>query len=157
MEAVKLMDEIQIKLKTATSHGRLYPRYDTDANILEVESTVPRSWPYGVDIDGRIIFDIDADFILANVDILIPRRRWKLATSLEEPQGLRDMDIEFSQASVKHKSYHLPVEVQTDGSKSRVYVSIGETEQRATWVALSERCLVLVAEDRLKGFFLKLV
>jgi len=46
------MRAIKVTVLPPTEQGRLYPRYDIEAQILEVSSRVPRSWPFGIDIDG---------------------------------------------------------------------------------------------------------
>lgn len=63
------MTGIVVVTAPPTIAGRLYPRYVEDAGILAVQSKVMRPWPFGVDIDGRIVFDLDADRTLANFDL----------------------------------------------------------------------------------------
>lgn len=150
---MKLMDEIKIHLRPPTAHGRLYPRYDAEADLLEVGSSIPRDWPYGVDIDGTLIFDLDANRVLANFDLLIRKDLWKVVPLFEWPHALREADIEFSEETIKHKSFNLPIEVQTDQNRSCARILFGGTEHAGTWIALSENCMSLVAKDRLLGFF----
>jgi hypothetical protein len=150
------MKEIHIQLEPSTAAGQLYPRYDEEANLLEVGSRVPRDWPYGVDIDGRIIFDIDTDYILANFDLLIRRRLWKVSSNLEIPQPLRKSNIKFTVESLKHKSFSLPLSINTNKEKSCVQILIGKTRDNADWVTISEYCFALIADEKLKGFFILL-
>lgn len=150
------MEAIRVKLRDATERGRLYPRYDEEADVLELSSTVPRDWPHGIDIDGRIIFDLDADRVLVNLDLLIPRRRWKITPSLEPPQASRSADLEIAEISLAHKSFHLPLEVTTNEPRSCARILFGKVEHQSSQVALSSRCLAFIEEDRLIGFFVRL-
>lgn len=61
----------RVEVLKSTPKSRLYPRYDEEAGILAIESRVQRGWPFGFTIGGDIVFDIDKDRILANVDLHI--------------------------------------------------------------------------------------
>jgi hypothetical protein len=76
----KPMSSIKVSVPPPTEAGRLYPRYVKDARILAVESTVARPWPFGVNIDGTRICDLDEWRVLANFDVHWPRSRWKRET-----------------------------------------------------------------------------
>ncbi|WP_161668826.1 hypothetical protein [Kallotenue papyrolyticum] len=148
------MKDIRIQLQNPTDRGRLYPRYDAEADLLEVTSAVPGEWSYGVDIDGAIIFDLDADQILTNVDVLISKRYWEVIVPVTVPQATREASIRFLEDTIRHKSFNIPVVVQTDPLRSHTYILLGGPEKIGTWIALSNRCLALVKEDCLKGFFI---
>lgn len=72
------MKFIEVRLREAKPRDELFPQYDEDADLLEVRSRVPKAWPFGIDIDGAIIIDVDAELTLANVDLLIPRSLWRV-------------------------------------------------------------------------------
>jgi hypothetical protein len=57
--------------------GAPLARYDKESDILAVSSETPRDWPDGVDVDGNIVFDLDAQRALANFDVHIGRGLWK--------------------------------------------------------------------------------
>lgn len=147
------MREIRVRLRTPTALGRLYPRYDTEANLLEVGSAIPRDWPYGVDIDGALIFDIDDDRILANFDLLIRKELWKVNPLPNRPEPLREADIEFLDETIRHKSFNMPLKVQTDRNGSYVYIIFGKSKNSGVWIALSEYCMALISDSCLSGFF----
>lgn len=150
------MKEIRVELSRPTARGRLYPRYNNEADLLEVGSSVPREWTYGIDIDGTVIFDIDADRILANFDLLIPKRLWEVTSIPLNPHSSRQVDLRISEGSITHKSFHLPLTVMTNHSRSCAYILFGTTESSTSWITLSDSCLALVLQDRLRGFFVKL-
>jgi hypothetical protein len=132
MKIVKPMDEIKVHLQPPTAHGRLYPRYDAEADLLEVGSSIPRDWLYGVDINGTSIFDLDANRVLANFDLLIRKNLWKVVPLPEWPHASREADIEFSEETIKHKSFNVPLEVQTDQNRSYARILFGGTEHVGT-------------------------
>jgi hypothetical protein len=71
------MKGITVLVQKATEGGRLYPRYDRESGILAVESEQPRPWPYGMDIDGCLVFDVDEQRILANFDLHVGMSLWR--------------------------------------------------------------------------------
>lgn len=148
------MKEISIYLAPPTVAGRLLPRYDQEADLVEIASTITRDWPYGIDIDGRIIFDVDAEYTLANFDLLIPKRLWKVIPTLEVPFPAQEADLKFTELTLKHKSFSLPLTVQTDQTKSHIQLLFGKTTADIKWIRLSERCLAGTTESLLKGFFI---
>lgn len=66
------MTGIVVVTAPPTIAGRLYPRYVEGAGILAVQSKVMRPWPFGVDIDGRIVFDLDAERTVATSTFMFP-------------------------------------------------------------------------------------
>ena len=68
---------IEVFLRSPTDGRRLHPHYDEDADILEVGASSQGEWPYGVDVNGNVVFVLDASRILSNFDVLIGRRYWK--------------------------------------------------------------------------------
>ena len=65
------------------NNNELIPYYDTESNILEIRNRHVFDWPYGFDIDGNIVFDLDKNKELSNVDILIPKELWIVKSHLE--------------------------------------------------------------------------
>jgi hypothetical protein len=147
---------IHVQLRQLTPGGALYPRYVEDAGILAVESRVARDWPYGIDIDGLIVFDIDADRVLANFDLHIAKRYWKVAPPERRPRPARTASLEFARDSIEHKSFHLPLRVRTDATRSFALIEIGDLRSEGVWAALSEYCMVRVDSDCLTGLFVVL-
>ena len=147
---------LRVRLRPASGSGRLRPRYDAEADLLEVGSAIRREWPYGVDIDGRVIFDLDRDRVLANFDLLIPRRLWQLAEEMAAPQAARAADLEFEAETVAKKSFHLPVRVRTNSSKSCAVISFGHNGGSGSAVELSGDCYAFVDSGVLTGFFIRI-
>ena len=145
-----------MRLRPPTPHGRLYPRYDEEADLLEVGSRFEREWTFGIDIDGTIIFDIDANYVLANFDLLIPKRYWEVSTELTRPTKTRKWNLEVLARSIEHKSFHLPLIVNTNQARSAVQITFGSLEEGTKWAELSDDCFALVRQDILCGFFILL-
>jgi hypothetical protein len=56
---------IDVLVREATPAGRLYAHYSEESQMLTLASRSPRAWPFGIDIDGRIVFDIDEGRVAA--------------------------------------------------------------------------------------------
>jgi len=150
----RTMNAITVEIGPKTDLGRLYPRYDDSAGILAVESKFERPWAFGVDIDGRIIFDIDERRVLANLDLHIPKKRWKKEARKRPPERCCFGDLIFSQKTIKIKSFSLPLMVSSDELCREVHIQFGSsTPDRA--VGLSSSCLALLYQNELVGFFVR--
>ena len=147
------MQRITVAVRPPTKQGRLYPRYAADAGILAVESEVRRPWPFGVDINGNVVFDLDAQRVLANFDLHIPRKLWKPGLSTALPRALPG-DIVFSSEAVAHKSFNLPLRVTTDPDSQCVLIEIADVRPTGA-VALSDACVCFLSGTELAGFFVK--
>jgi hypothetical protein len=148
------MRGIKVDVQRPTEAGRLYPRYDKEADILVLASRRAREWIYGVDVDGRIVFDLDRDRVLANCDLHIPMNRWARDLEIEWPAGTRLGDVAFSKDTVAHKSFHLPLEVRSDPSGQYIRIEIGETLPDE-FIALSDCCIALLALGELVGLLVR--
>ncbi len=136
------MDVIRVRIKQSTESGRLYPRYVQDAGILAVESNVPRDWPYDVSIDFTVVFDIDAESVLANFDLHMRKSQWEVIEPfLEKPAISQVADLQFCQETLERKFFDLPVEVKTDRDKSRVLIRFSESAVENEAVGLSDNCI----------------
>jgi hypothetical protein len=148
------MSGIKVAVQRPTEAGRLYPRYDRETDILVLESPKIRDWVYGVDVDGRIVFDLDRQKVLANCDLHVGMSRWARDLEMEWPAGTRPGDIAFSEEAVAQKSFHLPLQVRSDRSARYIRIAIGETAPDEL-IALSGCCIALLAEDELVGFLVQ--
>jgi hypothetical protein len=150
------MKAISVELRPPSRPGRLWPKYDREAGVIEVASEVAREWPYGVNIGASIVFDIDANMILANFDVLIPRKRWRKQADPKKPLHARDADLKFSHETLKQKSFSFPLVVSSDREGKRVVVAFQDSAADAPAVALSDRCFAYVRAGELLGFYLDL-
>lgn len=150
------MDEIHVQLLPPTERGRLYPQYHNAIKILNARSPIERKWPYGINIDGLLILDIDSDRILANFELLLPMSKWKSAKLPAIPQASRRADLQIGLDSIAHKYFDLPIVVEGYDSKAYATIAFGEGEGKPEWIALSKQCLAQVDGDRLLGFFVDL-
>ena len=145
------MTGLSVIVQRATQAGRLYPRYDVEAAILSLESANVRPWPYGVDVDGRLVFDIDRERVLANCDLHIGKDRWRVSRDIEWPHGAEPGDIVFSNATLLRKSFSLPLMVTSNPDEGIVCIEIGESKHDRL-IELSDRCIALLANAELAGF-----
>lgn len=145
------MSGIEVAVKSPTNAGRLYPKYDGESGILAVGSRIERPWPFGVDIDGRMVFDLDSQKRLANFDLHIPRNRW--IKDLEEDISIVAIpgDLEFSQDTISRKSFNLALRARTDQTMRRLSIEIGSAKPDRV-IALSNSCVAFIAKHELVGF-----
>ena len=145
---------IRVYIGPPTKAGRLYPRYDKESGILAVESSVAREWRYGLDIDGRLVFDLDNDRLLANFDLHIPKERWVRDLALSWPATVPLGNLIFTSETIAQQSVHSSLRVRSDPNLQQVQIDIGSNEADAK-IALSERCIALLARNELAGFLVK--
>lgn len=149
------MSSIAVSVGPVDPRGQLEPRYDSDAEILAAESPVPAEWRFGVDIDGRVVFDLAEDRMLMNFDLHIGQRRWTTDPGLRWSEVARRGTLRFSQESVAAKSFHLPLLVRTDRDHELVRIDIGDSSGSEI-VQLAEACIAFVRDGMLAGFILRL-
>ena len=148
------MSGIRVFTKRPTEKGRIYPRYDVEADILSVETHVDCQWKFGVNVDGTIVFDLDNDRVLVNFDVHVPRRLWRKARDITWPKTAKSHDIVFSEEAVIQHVFSLPVTVNVTNSLDQVRIDIG-TGCVDYFVSLSDQCVGLLGAGELKGFLLR--
>jgi hypothetical protein len=148
------MAGIIVSVTPPTDRGRLYPRYVEGAGILAVESRVERPWSFGVDIDGRIVFDLDDERVLANFDVHVPKSRWKSDLNEEVPAVAPPGDLAFSAETIAIRSFTLPLRVRTDRLSRRLRIEFGRGQADRA-VTLSASCIALLSASELVGFAIK--
>lgn len=117
------------------------------------ESRVERPWPFGVDIDGTVIFDLDADRRLAGIEMLIPADRWTEGIGPLFSQFPPAGDLLFTQETVLVKSFSRPIRVTRDTAQNLIHVQI-DSHRTTQLVALSNACVAHVSESTLVAFTL---
>jgi hypothetical protein len=147
---------VQVRLREWSERGQLLPRLDGEGTTLVLSSPVSRPWPYGVNIATSIILDIDADGILAHVEVLRPPSRWKVARALERPPVAGWGCVEVTEEARREKSFDVPVLLQTNEDRSCALIYIDRPGDGTQAFALSDKCLVLIEEGWLQGFYVDL-
>lgn len=145
------MSGISVTVHAPTPAGRLYPRYDRGVNYLIMQSEVDRPWVEGFDIDASIILDLDKDLLPANIDLHIPMRSWEQGLSHTFDWSAPAGDLAFARDVLDQPEINVPVQCRTDADRRIVHIEIGSTRHDRT-VALSDKCLALLAGDELVGF-----
>jgi hypothetical protein len=137
---------IRVEVAEAAPEGALAPRYDEESQILAAESPVAAEWPFGVDIDGRVVFDLGFDRPLMNFDLHIGKKMWKVDPGVRWPAEARGGRLVFDHEAINVKSFRLPLRVTTDGF-GLVAISIGdERNPEPVPVALSDECIRVCSE-----------
>lgn len=144
---------VSLRSRTCRENGFL-PRYDDDAGVIEVTSDSAREWQYGINVGAAVVFDLDADRVMLNFDVLIPKKRWKLRLDPGKPEYAREADLQFDQDTLRAKSFSLPVIVSSDSARRHVLIAFGELAPDATPTALSDRCFAFIERGVLLGFYL---
>ncbi len=135
-----------------TAAGRLYAAMWDDIGLL-IESDIDRDWPFGLNIDWLLLFDLDANRILAGVELLFPQSRWSKVNHIAFPTAPPG-DLKFSTATTAAAQFNLAVRVESDGD-GNVRIEIGAKQSPDRMVGLSETCVALIAHDRLIGFVVR--
>lgn len=140
-----MSDSLRVQLQSPSAAGALTPHYDESVGILSLVSPEPRDWPYGLDIDGRVICDLDAMGRLANLDLLMGQKTWRREALVRPPQGPR-RDLAFPQAVIVQKSFVEKVTVAWDGAQKLLEIRVGTLSCRETW-PLSEHVWVRLGPE----------
>lgn len=151
-----MSSDIIILLRRPTKRGRIYPRYDAESDILTMESAIPSPWTYGVDIDGNIVFDLNEDGLLANLDLHVGRRLWRGEIKRAWRDDAPPHDIEFTKATIDMKNFSGRLGVHTNRQKNEVEIELGQEDESESAIALSERCLAFVHDNRLVAILARL-
>lgn len=150
------MRAIEVLIHNPCPAGRLIPRYDTEAEVLEVGSGGGGAWVHGVNVGAEIVFDLNKEGLLVNFDLLIPRRLWCIAPLPALPRPRRQAALVFTERTLRHKSFDLPVTVTTDARRSYVVIALQRMRAGMLWVELSPHCLAAIHDTTLHGFFVRL-
>ena len=145
---------IPVTVTPPTAEGRLYPRYQNSIGILTFSTQTPRPCPFGINIDGSLILDFDEGGVLAGVELLLPKSRWKGNASTSRPEGSAG-NLLLATGNRAPAEYRWPVRVsknvQTDAA--RIAFDLGDYTRA---IRLSEHCSALLLDDRLTGFWFAL-
>lgn len=150
------MTGIKVIIEPAALQGALEPRYDEESRILAAESPVSAEWPFGVDIDGRMVFDLGPDRTLMNFDLHVGCQLWEEDPRLSWPAATRRGRLVFAEEAIATKSFNLPLRVTTDRECRLVRIDIGSA-QGGTPIAISNDCVALQRNGDLVGFVVRLL
>lgn len=148
------MSGIRISVLPPSREGKLLPKYDAESDILSASSPVTRDWPYGVDIDGNIVFDLDAARVLANFDLHVGRRLWERTAAHSWPDNAPRGTLVFSPDAIERKSFTSPLRVKYSESQGVVRIEF-DTLAPDRMLGLSDDCIALLARDQLVGFVVR--
>ena len=148
------MNFIQVEVVPTALEKKLYASFDPATQILSAASKHECDWPYGIDIDGSIVFDMNECREVVNIDLLIPPKMWSRerfeVEKVDARQGALKIDVE----TIKTKSLSLPLKVYYDKSANSIYVAIGKNCATSS-VILSESCSAFIAGGELVGMLLE--
>ena len=172
------MTKTIVELRESSSEGRLY--YKTypgnKHDLLIVESLQPRQMAYCVNIEGGLLLlYFDTKRKLKEIELGIPRNRWRKSSDLPKPDAIESLDIFLRGVQSYHGKWKHPhIRKRPDTSTIRVYeydhevtvvatselsavqILIGSPENSSRWISLSEHCWAQIAENHLKGFFVEI-
>lgn len=147
-------DVIRVTTKAATPAGRLWPIYDDEAGVLEIGSRVPADWPFGIDIDGTMVFDLDQSRRVANIDVHVGRRMWKTGLRWSWSGRAVPRDLILDEETVRRKSLSVGLEVRQSEDGRRIEIELGSGGQQGGAVALSDDCWAVLDGPILVGLCL---
>jgi hypothetical protein len=147
-----MMDMLEIQLLPPSVTGRLYPRHAARHRIMVLESPQIESCPHGINIDGLLILDANMDRVVNSVELLIPMRRWATADLPEWRPAAQEANLALASDTPHRSSFDVKLKVLSNATRTRGVIRIGEWQEGATDIALSEQCKVLLDGDNLRGF-----
>ncbi len=147
---------IKVKKEKSMGISNLLPRYDQESNILEVGNPNVREWPYGIDIDGNIVFDLDKQRKLVNFDLLIPMDLWKKKENIIHPKSDKKYDLVFDQSTIEVKSFNLPLSVFSTKRNRKILIRFNKESRNEELIKLSDSCMAILSGTTLSGFYIKL-
>ena len=151
-----MINMIKIKLNTRTNLGDLTPKYDREADLLTVTSSSITEWTYGIDIDGTVIFDINENYIVENIDLLVREGLWEIDVNLKRPVTRAEAKIEIDKESVLIKSFNCPnLKVLTNSDKNIISLLFDDSVSDFQGIRVSKYCIALVKENLLLGFYIE--
>ncbi|WP_299676075.1 hypothetical protein [uncultured Dokdonia sp.] len=140
---------------------RLYPKYDSESGILEIQTKTPTDWVFGLDINGTIIFDINDKFIIENIDILIPKWKWeKYSGKLPwSEKVLKNKSVIFTKETINKKSFYINEGIQAFFDDKNLFFGFSSNSKydilnKSKGIILSEDCYLLIQESYIVGVIL---
>ncbi|MCG8352586.1 MAG: hypothetical protein MI924_32875 [Chloroflexales bacterium] len=153
-----MIKELPVILREAADDGRLIYQHDPEVADYLISLRSPRFTQavYRVELEDPVLFRLNANRILGAVKIVIPRHAWRIAPAQAMPTANLSANLEFSPTTIQQHSFDLFADVTTDATYTYALITFGQAETSTFWVALSDHCWALLADDRLKGFFIML-
>jgi hypothetical protein len=140
----------------------LIPSYDSEAGILSATSAMQCNWMFGFNIDGCLVFDLDKNKILVNVDCLIPKKRWKRRDQVWPSNNAKKGRVQFNVGQGQNSigksvdcTFTDVVFVCSSHDKKIIYIQIG-SEIGSEFLELSRNCLVTMSDNKLTGFWMRI-
>ena len=153
------MKTIRVKIVDPTNERRLlYVRDpELEPHLLYLRSSSEFKMVYRLNLDGGIVLiGADESKRLIDLEIRIPRSRWRISPLITWPEQLISGDIELKLKSTRYEA-DIPASAYCDKEYSMVSIQFGAQNDKPNWIALSSQCLASVAGDQLIGFFIRLV
>lgn len=164
LEVRKPLNELHIKLREPTTRGRLYYCTDPDVadHLIYLRSLAPsKEIGHSINVKGgTVLFGADEYHLIRSVEVIIPKHHWVIDPLLYPPNPNKLADIELIEVSHRKEWIewqNRSITVISNEIGSYIKIVFGEPETTANWIELSEQCLAMVIEDRLNGFFIKLI
>ena len=152
------MDRIPINLLPPAESGRLYyvnynPPLD---DLVYIRRRIPNRASYTLDINAIINFDLDDQLILQAVELIIPRKHWKIDPTSGNPFSSKEAVIQILSMSERRVSLDMPISAVTDDGYRNVFFSWEAPGANDEWISLSDECFALISDKWLKGILVKL-
>jgi hypothetical protein len=148
-DTAPIVDALLIEVVTAQRLLALEARYDSESDLLVIESASPANWPHGTTIDGLLTLDLNEDRTLVHAELTWPRARWtKGPVELPNRPSSRST-LRLTNLSTDALTENPEVSATTDGTVA--LIQFGPLDQ-ARLVPLGATVDALCAGDHLVGF-----
>ncbi|MEM8532637.1 MAG: hypothetical protein AAGF95_17465 [Chloroflexota bacterium] len=150
------MNELEIIIREDTNEGYLFYQQDPEVEQYLIYLSSPNFTiaTHRVELEDPVLFRLNANRILSAVKIVIPRHAWQITQSIPVPVTTVTASLEFPVTTIQQHAFNLEANIVTATAYTHALVTFGQPEVATFWVALSSQCWALIAENRLKGFFM---
>lgn len=149
-----MQNKIEVEIKQVEKSWNMFPRYDYESDILEVRNPDVVDWPFGVDIDGNLIFDLDKEKSLVNFDLHIPMQYWEEVDIIRKPEIKSRGVLKFTENTLKIKSFNIPIKVFKNKAANILLVEFGENVMQGYGVKISDACIAILKGKYLVAFYI---
>jgi hypothetical protein len=130
----------------------LAARYDAEAGVLEIPVIPEEDWTNGIDLDALVVIDLTEDLAVANIDVLMPKERWRSGLAVQLPdRRISPVRLHVTKTALATKSFRSTPTIHTSSDGSIVQVVVPHSGP-VTALGLTTHCDALISKTELVGF-----
>jgi hypothetical protein len=147
------VERMPARVADPTPVGALMPTVSGGALMLAGESTDGVEFPFGANVASLLIFDLDGDHTVAQVETLMPLDSWdETDEDLGPPDRTRRGSVQIVGDAVELQMLDAEPRFLVNGDQGRALIALDDYGPGTEWIRLSDRCHALVDDGHLAGF-----